>query len=334
MPPSPVLQKPRRRSVNPEVVVAVMGVTGAGKSSFIRRLTANDEVIVGDGLRSVTQDVQSFTFEHAGKKYSIVDTPGFNDTYRSDNDVLKELADWLLGSFRDGKKISGIIYLHRISDTKVGGAALRNLRMFRKLCGEDFMKNVIIGTTFWDVVSEEQGVAREEELLQTEGFFKDMHEQGCDFVRITSSRDDNLELLSRFVGKQPTVMKIQQELFEGKTLAETAAASAVSQELAELQRQSLEKMSNVEAQARKKITRSSLEKVLTLHLERKIVNETIEEITAEQDIIRQEQEEQDKKNEERLEALKQEREKQDQNFKVQLSELNDKLRALKASAAS
>jgi hypothetical protein len=64
----------------------------------------------------VTQEVQSYKFEHDGKVYSIVDTPGFNDTYRSDNEVLKELADWLLKSYQDGVKINGIIYLHRISD--------------------------------------------------------------------------------------------------------------------------------------------------------------------------------------------------------------------------
>ena len=279
----------------------------------------------------VTQDVQPFKFEHAGKNYSIVDTPGFNDTYRSDNDVLKELADWLLGSFRDGIKISGIIYLHRISDSKVGGAALRNLRMFQKLCDEDFMKNVVLGTTFWDMVSEEQGAAREKELLQTEGFFEDMNDQGCDVVRISDDRDANLELLSRFAAKQPTVMKIQQELFEGKTLAETAAASAVSQELAELQRQNIEKLSDIEVQARKKITRTSLEMVLTLYLERKTFNESIVEIAEEQEAIRKEQEEQDRKNEERFEELRMEKNKQDQNFQVQLNELNDKIRALKAS---
>ena len=51
-PASPRLQKPRRRSLYSEAVVAVMGVTGAGKSSFIRRVTANEEVHVGDSLRS------------------------------------------------------------------------------------------------------------------------------------------------------------------------------------------------------------------------------------------------------------------------------------------
>ena len=51
-PPSPEKQRPRRRSSTPEVVVAVMGVTGAGKSSFIRRVTENEEVLIGTGLRS------------------------------------------------------------------------------------------------------------------------------------------------------------------------------------------------------------------------------------------------------------------------------------------
>jgi hypothetical protein len=54
------------------------------------------------------------------------------------------------------------------------GSALRNLRMFRKLCGEDFMKSVVLGTTFWDKVGEEQGADREKELLETDDFFKEM----------------------------------------------------------------------------------------------------------------------------------------------------------------
>jgi hypothetical protein len=45
-------QRPKKRSITREVVVAVMGVTGAGKSSFIRKVTGNDEVRVGEGLQS------------------------------------------------------------------------------------------------------------------------------------------------------------------------------------------------------------------------------------------------------------------------------------------
>jgi len=51
-PPSPDRPSPRRRSITSEIVVAVMGVTGSGKSSFIRRVSEIDEVVVGSGLQS------------------------------------------------------------------------------------------------------------------------------------------------------------------------------------------------------------------------------------------------------------------------------------------
>jgi GTPase SAR1 family protein len=35
-----------------EITVAVMGMTGAGKSSFIERLTLNKSIVVGNGLES------------------------------------------------------------------------------------------------------------------------------------------------------------------------------------------------------------------------------------------------------------------------------------------
>lgn len=50
-PPLPK-EAPRKRSLVRDVVIAVMGVTGAGKSSFIRRVTADDRVEVGAGLQS------------------------------------------------------------------------------------------------------------------------------------------------------------------------------------------------------------------------------------------------------------------------------------------
>lgn len=34
------------------VIVAVMGVTGSGKSSFIRKMTGREDIVVGDSLSS------------------------------------------------------------------------------------------------------------------------------------------------------------------------------------------------------------------------------------------------------------------------------------------
>ena len=52
MTPRAPKEAPRKRSLVQGVVVAVMGVTGAGKSSFIRRVTEDDRVEVGAGLQS------------------------------------------------------------------------------------------------------------------------------------------------------------------------------------------------------------------------------------------------------------------------------------------
>ncbi|KAH0559667.1 hypothetical protein GP486_003812 [Trichoglossum hirsutum] len=122
----------------------------------------------------VSQSIDTYPFETSTTKYLLIDTPGFNDTWLTERDVLDELASWLSSSYKSGLRLNGAIYLHRIQDTRMEGSALRSLRVFKRLCRDNFMKNVILGTTFWDLVSDEVGQAREDELCGTENFFKDM----------------------------------------------------------------------------------------------------------------------------------------------------------------
>jgi hypothetical protein len=54
--------------------------------------------VVGHGLISCTAEVQVFACYHpdrSGRKFVLVDTPGFNDTEKSDYQVLKTVAKWL-----------------------------------------------------------------------------------------------------------------------------------------------------------------------------------------------------------------------------------------------
>ena len=93
-------------------------------------------------------------FASDSQSYDVyfVDTPGFDDSTRSDTDVLKNIVHWL-GAMRERRiKISGIIYLHRITDTRVGGLAWRNLRMLHNLVGADKMANVLLVSTRWEEV--------------------------------------------------------------------------------------------------------------------------------------------------------------------------------------
>ena len=82
----------------------------------------------------------------------FADTPGFDDSAMSDTSVLIDIVSWL-GSLRaENIRLSGIIYLYRITDTRMGGAACRNLHMLQALVGEDKMANVLLVSTRWEEV--------------------------------------------------------------------------------------------------------------------------------------------------------------------------------------
>jgi predicted GTPase len=72
-----------------------MGPTGSGKTSFVN-LASGSNLQVGQDLESCTLDVQtSVPFELDGRKVTLVDTPGFDDTNMSEVDVLRKIIDYL-----------------------------------------------------------------------------------------------------------------------------------------------------------------------------------------------------------------------------------------------
>lgn len=110
-----------------------------------------------------------YHFTLRGVRIWLIDTPGFDDTNRSDTVVLGDIAFWLANAYSRNMQLAGIIYLHRITDVRMQGSALRNLRMFKELCGRDELRAVILATTHWthgegNSVPEEVGRARVEEL--------------------------------------------------------------------------------------------------------------------------------------------------------------------------
>lgn len=164
----------------------------------------------------------------------LIDTPGFDDTNRSDTTVLKEIATWLTDSYSHEIKLSGIIYLHRISDPRMPGSAKRNLLMFKKLCGPNALKNVILATTMWDKVTPKEGADRESELRSKEDFWGWMISKGSRVERHGNSRESAMRLIGTFVhqGSKITLELQHQMVNESKTLDQTDAGIELQSEIA------------------------------------------------------------------------------------------------------
>jgi predicted GTPase len=72
-------------------------ILGLDKSElqFIN-LVSGSNLRVGRGLKSCTNIVQmAMPFEIDGRSITLIDTPGFDDTTRSDTDILKMIAGFL-----------------------------------------------------------------------------------------------------------------------------------------------------------------------------------------------------------------------------------------------
>ena len=131
-----------------------------------------------------------------------------------------------------GSKLSGVIYIHRISDKRFTGIAGRNFKMFRELCGESAFKNVVLASNMWGDVSQEDGEEREEELATN--FFKPVLDKGAQLSRHHNTVQSAHDIIRQVMRNQPTALQIQRELVdEGKDIVGTAAGEAINKELNE-----------------------------------------------------------------------------------------------------
>lgn len=74
----------------------------------------------------------------------LIDTPGFDDTYISEREVLEGIAAWIGNSYSHNIKLNDIIYVDRINDKRPDGTAIRNPKMFQTMWHENDSSGTMI----------------------------------------------------------------------------------------------------------------------------------------------------------------------------------------------
>ena len=147
-------------------------------------------------------------------------------------------------SYTKDVPIAGIIYLHDITLRRYYGSTRLNLAMFRQLCGEEFFHSVIMATSQWDnLPNEEAGRLREQELRK--GFWKESVEAGAKVMRIQHKPADQEAIINHLLDNYVErlnqkldgfdVLQIQEEIVDlGKSIPATHAGQELKYTLEEL----------------------------------------------------------------------------------------------------
>lgn len=164
----------------------------------------------------------------------------------SDTEVLQKIADYLAAAYKREMKLSGIIYIHPISDTRVTHHTTKNLDMFRKLTGEKNLKNVVLATSMWDKVTEPEGLGRQHELESK--FWKLLTSMGAQTVRHDDTAESARSIASTLLGNKPFYLQLQEEMGkDNKALRDTAAGREVMVELARIKEEHQRELAEMES---------------------------------------------------------------------------------------
>ncbi|KAK5030170.1 hypothetical protein LTR13_008483 [Exophiala sideris] len=221
-----------------------MGPTGAGKSSFIKRITRDKEIPIGHSLRPGTHQVTPYhirlrapetsVYRAQNFEITILDCPGFDDPSSPDQTTITSILQFLNTHYGRDMKLHGIIYMLDICNIRVRGVDRRNIAMFQQLCGVRFYPNVVLCTTHWDLLpNQSDGEDREKGLWTNPSFWGAFAAGGSTLKRVDHRVDvradgDNqkdvnivLEIARRH---HPLRLRAQEEMKSGRRPSETTAA--------------------------------------------------------------------------------------------------------------
>ena len=165
-----------------------------------------------------------------------MDTPGFDDTHKHNTRILHEISyllETIMYDSQDGHghkrktKLAGIVYLHDISLTRMLAPISMTLGVFQKLCGKNALKHVVLCTTKWsDISQQEEGESRTEQLK--ESHWKGMIEGRSTVRKFKDSQESAWDVIAPIIvghrtGKMDP-LRIQEEMVgEKKLIPETEA---------------------------------------------------------------------------------------------------------------
>ena len=159
------------------------------------------------------------------------------------------------------------------------GADMKNLRMFRRLCGDQGLSCVVLATTMWSSHPTRKEVQREQELISRTEFWAGMISKGSTVFRQDYGLASATKIIQFILAQRHKItLQIQEEMANGKSLDQTSAGQEVQAEIESLKARHNQEMQRLreemrEAQERNNVRAQREIAAVRADLEKKIEKE-------------------------------------------------------------
>ena len=118
----------------------LLGKTGVGKSTLTKILSEDESIKIGDSLYSETKNSCCFKCQIDNFYYSLIDTPGYDDSDGDDSNNYLNIKHFLSSN---NYKIKGIVLMFSFQDSRFGESHRKGLEKIISLIPLD---------NFWDYI--------------------------------------------------------------------------------------------------------------------------------------------------------------------------------------
>jgi small GTP-binding protein len=145
------------------ITILIMGKTGVGKTSTLRKLLGKDVGKV-DKFKPATMSVETYSLEMNGIKIKLIDTPGLCDGLkeeRRDEKYIKRIQKKIVK-----KDVDVILYMTELKDSRVRRDEQDGIKIISESLGSNIWKNSIIVFTKADLATNHEYLESLEERSQ------------------------------------------------------------------------------------------------------------------------------------------------------------------------
>lgn len=200
------------------------------------------------------------------QRVTLIDTPGFNDTRRTDSEILEILGNYITTATSRNIKLTAVIYIQRIDEPRVRGSAVQSFNLLKKLCGAGYFGNIVLVTVGWSDTGPqvERHIRNENQLRRTDIYWGEFLKLGATFQRHTGTQASALKIVDHVLTKTPKVIQFQKQLAAAGIIGKTEAGEFLIMKFAKEKEADEKKITQLNFELSESKTRNiELEKELT-----------------------------------------------------------------------